>query len=778
MSANLRRLWDGVRARERVAGVVAVELAHWDGSFRESQGPGQVTSGELELTALLRQQFGNLSLELSFAARLPVPADVPALRINSAESQPSIGVVPAAGARLRPVPGSRLDPGSLVGAVLELEEPLSKQTVTRRPRRVVPFRRDELLGILVEVERVQLADDAVLLVRDDKGLVEAVLDLVGTYGHHGSVHRSSDDPTEPQLSGLPAGWALIDDVQFYAVPQNVKRLDLHVLVPLTTAQLHLSGGLKMPGRIRKWSSLRPPEIRAAVSEANEMSISLTELGEERIPLEQWTEPVTAMAIPLEGLDLADGDYEIDLAVNGTQIAITTLRLRSADTPDAISWETCTRLNYELDRSKVGSLSAVEASGDSEIIVDGLNTIGAHPGSVTNVPVRTGAGWSTERQSSGVEQPVVVLGIADPKSCVVTGAHYIDLPIWHGGKSVGQILGICRECGLKKSMPARPKWKSSEASASTPATIQFSELPSHSDLGATWDTCLDALVHVGGGTMGAFERVGSQAEGSSLFLDNFLRTLETLGQIDVHRDHLLQPSEWEANPAYLAETVKNGFVLAGAWSDHSRRSLRDGLDQQGAELVCDASENRLSSWFVRGIDADHLAEVVADREIEAYVVPDAVQRMVAALPPLSDVESGLPEVPIPDYSKATLFDVHEARWRKVPGVGVPGAYRLEQSFKTTTLWVDHEGATARRGRLGSIQLVKHLAARALGAPLLGYLESQSTLIAPMGADLPGLYGRAAALCSGRPPTVSVRTRSIGYPDVPRQVADVLNSLLAS
>ena len=107
-------------------------------------------------------------------------------------------------------------------------------------------------------------------------------------------------------------------MQLYAIPQGVQRLDLHALVPLTTAQLNLSGGLKMPGRIRKWSSLHPPEIRAAVAEAEEMSIALSQLGEERVPVATWSEPVSAMVVPLAGLGLTDGDYEIELAVNGTR----------------------------------------------------------------------------------------------------------------------------------------------------------------------------------------------------------------------------------------------------------------------------------------------------------------------------------------------------------------------------------------------------------------------------------------------------------------------------
>lgn len=777
VTANLRRLWDGGKARERIAGVVAVELAHWDGTVRDSSDTAVKSSGEVQLTALLRQQFGSRSLELSFAARLPTPMPVGFLRIESAEGKPSIGVIPAAGARLRPTPGSRLDPNSLVGAILTFEEPGSGQTVTRRPRRVVPLRKDELLGVLVEVERVQLADDALLLVKDDKTLLGDVLDVIGKYGHHGTVYGSSADAEQATLAGLPDGWALIDDVQIYAIPQSVQRLDLHALIPLTTAQLNLSGGLKMPGRIRKWSSLHPPEIRAAVAEAEEMSITLTELGEERLHLRTWTEPVSAMVVPLTDLGLMDGDYEVELAVNGGAIALSTLRLRSGDTPDAVNWATCTRLNYEVDRSQLGPLSAVEAGEDSSIVVDGLNTIGARSDTLTTVPARDGAGWSI-RRSSSFAAPVVVLGVADPKSCVVTGAHYLELPTFYGGKVTGQIQGVCKTCGLKKSLPATPRWKKAGTQTKDAPLIHFSELPSHTGLGATWDECMDALVHVGGGSIGSFERVATQAEGSSLFVDGFLRTLETMGQIDVRRDSALQPKDWEANPAYLAETPHAGFVLAGVWSSGSREALGKALLDQGGELVPERQDDQLTSWFARGVDAEALTALVDELGVEAYVVTDAVKRMMAALPPLSEVEAGLTVVPIPDYTKAALFDVHDAAWRPVPGVGVPGAYRLEQSFRTTTLWVDHRGALDRRGRVGSIQLVKHLAARASRAPLLGYLERQSMLLVPLGADLPGLYGRVAALCSGRAPVVSVKTRSIGYRDVPRWVADDLNSLLVS
>ncbi|MFM2475286.1 hypothetical protein, partial [Burkholderia cenocepacia] len=334
VSQGLATLWRSGSARDRIAGVASVELAHWDGSF----GPDEVAagvSGEVRLTSVLRQQFGRRSVELSFAARLVTSAAE--LEISSAEGRPSIGVVPAAGSRVRPRPGSQLDPDSLVGAVLELRDPATSLTAMRRPRRVVPLRRDDLLGLDVEIDSVPLAETVTLLVQDEPRLLASVLSLVESHGRRGAIHRIDAHPDGEPLAGLPAHWVLIEDVQLYAIPAGVERLELQVLVPHTSAQLTLAGGLRLPGRISKWSSLDPPEIRAAVIDAQSMSVRLWEVASERALLEHWTDEVSAMTRPLSGLELADGDYELELEVNGSVVSVRTLRLRSGDSPDVVSW---------------------------------------------------------------------------------------------------------------------------------------------------------------------------------------------------------------------------------------------------------------------------------------------------------------------------------------------------------------------------------------------------------------------------------------------------------
>ena len=778
VSNNLTRLWKSGKARERVSGVVAVELAAWDGRFRDASSDG-TRRGDLALTALIRQQFGRKAIELSFAARFPTTSACTALQVESAVGTPKVGVVPAAGGRLRPVPGTRLDPDSLVGSLLELREPDGGQNVTRRPRRLVPMRRDELLGVLAEIDRMQLADDTVLLVRDDGVLPQRVLAVLSAYGHFGKVYAAETADERTALAGMPSGWLLIDDVQLYAVPQDLKHLDLQALVPIATAQLNLAGGLKMPGLVRKWSSLFPPEIRAAVAGAEKITITLTDLGEERTELERWSVSASAIAIPLEGLELEDGDYEVELGVNGDPVSVTTLRLRSGAAPDLVSWEQAPRLNYDLHRSALAVVSAEEhEEDDSPLLVDGPNTLGVATNRPPIVAVKEGISWSKTSSSAPQQLQTIVLGNPDPTSCVVTGKHRIELPIFHGGKSRGVIEGVCGTCGIRKVYPARPRWKKSLVGASPGAQALVLDLPTHSGATIGWDACLDALIHVGGGSLGALERVATQREGSSLFVDSFLRTLEGLGHLDVRRDESLQPVGWEANPAYLAETPARGFALLGVWSTRSRRALGKALDTAGGSLECESDPETVSTWFARGISTDALTALVNQAGLEVYVIPDAVGRMLAALPPLSALEAALPEVAVPTYNKAAIFNLTDAAWRVTPGVGAPGAYRLEQSFRTRTIWVDDAGAVSRRARVGTVQLVKHMAARAAGQPLIGWLPRTETLVVPLGADLPGLYGRAAMLCSGRPPQPSRASRALGYPHVPRWAAEALTTLLAS
>lgn len=778
VSANLSRLWKG-KARERIAGVVAVELSHWDGTYRRAEVAESEKAGDLSLTALVRRRLGREGLELSFAARFGAPVAADFLNVVSADSSPKIAVIPAVGGRVRPAPGSRIDPESLVSSKVEVCDDATGQSVHRLPRRVVPMHKDELLGVYVEAERVLLAEDALVLVKDELALVNDVTKLIEANGRRGKVFAAEERQGVDRLNGLPEGWLLFTDVQIFHPPAAGGRVELHVLIPLTTARLALSGGLKLPGRVRKWSSLCPPEISAVTADTtSKISVTLERVGDDGAELDRhsWQGGGGVLVVPIERLGLSDGDFEVTFQAGGNLVAQSMLRLRSGATPDLFNWESCTRLVYELDLQPGAVMSASAMTGESELLVDGPRAVGERemPGHECEVP--TSPMWLTSKRSGVVLSRPVVLGQADPDSCLVTGKHYMRLPTWYGGKSSGHIDGVCSGCNLVKRYPAHAKMKRPVNAPTKPFVLDLDNLPKQVQAEIDNDVCLDALVHVGGGSLSSFERVATQADGSSIFVDDLMRTLEVLGHVDVRRNDHCQPVEWEISPAQLAELPDGRFLLTGAWDARRRAEFGQDVSPLGGKLDRLKGIDKVTSWVVGGLDLSGVGQVADAYEVG--VAPDAAWRLLHVLPPLSEFESSLTVVDLPTFTKAERFDVNQGAWVPTLGIVGPGAYRLAQSFRSICLWLDDDGAQRRRGRIGSVQLVKHLAARAQGRPLLAHLPKSGTLVVPLGADLPGLYGRVAALCSGQPPIASPRTRTLAYPTVPKRVADGLASLLSS
>ena len=195
------------------------------------------------------------------------------------------------------------------------------------------------------------------------------------------------------------------------------------------------------------------------------------------------------------------------------------------------------------------------------------------------------------------------------------------------------------------------------------------------------------------------------------------------------------------------------------------------------MTSERDQHGLARHFVANVSAADLADIAAAIGT-AGVVPDAAYRLVSALPALGKLEAALPRIPLPGARRVLRFHLESASWVPVPFATEPGAYRLEQAFARIDVLrtpVDVEAGTAA---LATVQLSKHLAARRAGRALLAYSPSQQVLVVPLGADLPGLYGRAAVLCGGRLPSRDEKQRLLIYHDIPQRVADALTSLLTS
>lgn len=777
ISNALRAAWDKGQARERIATVAALELEAWDGTSDDAAEPGAV-SHDVRLLASMRT-FPATSLELSLSASIAGSAPQATLTVASAVgAKPTIDLVRGPDGWLRARVLTGIDSGSLLSGLLKLEDPGSGLTLTRRPRPLIPLARDELQGTFAETERVQLGGDCMLLATDDKGLadkVERELERLARPGFQ-RINR---------LNGLPDGWVLFRDVQVMAVAGADLGAVLNPLVPIASSQLSLAGGLKLPGRIRKFSAMRPPEIRAITQNADTVAVTLTNATPDGgLPERRWESKTAALVVPLEDVGLPDGDYLIRLfegaGTDPRQQA--TLRLRSSDTVDAYMWESSARLVYDLeDPAGRGMLSATELRNDCTAFIDGA-LAGGVPAASPRRPASE-PWWVGPRPAAAARAAPAVVAQPDPSSCVVTGAHHIELPTYYGTRdkrSSNHVSGVCKHCGLVKRYPAWAPRPAGRAAKAVQLSLDVGQLPAVHSGEAGWDAALDGLMHVGGGTASSLERLASQVEESGLFLDAFLRGLIALGHIQVEYGSGLQPSRWEISPSCVAEAADGSFFLVGYWPQSLRNALSAELAARGGSLRRETQHTAGPSvWRIRRITPREMAEAAAALDAHSLVrmVPDAARTMAATLAPLSRVRGALELIPLPGARKFERFHLPSASWTEVSGVGSTGAYRLTASFRTIYLHVSPQEARDGAGRLGNAQLVKHLAALDGGKPLVSYDEGSALLSVALGADLPGMYGRAASLCSGELPVPVPSSRVSVYRQVPPDIASTINGLMS-
>lgn len=775
MSQAFKKSWQQPAAKERIAEVATLELRAWDGTSTSASGASANT--EVRLIVGLRR-FPVASLETTLSAHFPGTTGATTVTIASAVgASPTLDFEPAPGGWLRSRGLAGVDIGSLLSGLLVLEESETGAQATRRPRPLIPLRKDELLGSFIEVERVQLGENFALLVRDERRLPDRVDEALAQIARPGYARINA-------LSGLPAGWEVFRDVQVMATLTKDLAAELNPLVSIVSAQLSLAEGLKLPGRIRKFSKLQPPEIRAVTQNAETVRILLTSLdGSDNQLQHEWTSNTPALVVSLTAVGLPDGDYRIELFEGNkmTPRQQSTLRLRSGDTVDPFSWEKCERLAYNVtEPESLGVFSASLFDEDWPCFVDGPLGVGETPRPRAAALPGVRPWWNGARPETGAA-PAIETKVAtpDPKSCVVTGAHYIELPLVLKGQKDKQIPGVCKYCGLVKRFPAwAPYQKKGEAAVAPTLSLDVSQLERVSTTAISWDSAVDGLMHVGGGQISSLEMLALQVEGSTLFVDEFLRSLEALGHLQVRRDHELRPASFEVAPSYVAQLVDGNHMLVGYWPPASRIRLRDAIEARGGSLRgVRPARGGVSVWTIERLSPESTQAAASEAVKEAVTVPDAASNVIRLLPKLSDFRAALPLWPMPAARRTARFHLESSSWSEVPTAMNAGAYRLQASFRST--YVHQNAAEARAGaaRLGSAQLVKHLAALDEGRPLLAYEPEKKLLAVPLGADLPGLYGRALVLCSGRLPTPDPKQRTLIYRDVPLDVATTLNTIMS-
>lgn len=759
LSSHIVRLWRVPAARERIVDAACLELEAWDGSDLENVASRQpITS--TRLLAFLRT-FPRMSVE--FNLMLPFRTDRPEnARFKMLEGETHVPTVagPGGSTRLSGVGG--VSAASLINDELRGELGVNgSRTFGRHPKRVTPLRWEDLQGAYVEVERISLAEDSLVLARNDtRRLVEGHL---ATHARPGWLELS-DAP------GVPEGWLIYQHVQLISAPSGPTPPDLLPLAPRSRTSLTLRGGFVLPGLLRKWSVLEPPEVVAVAAGAEKIEIKVyrgTRVDQAEVLVEKpWAGELAVLA--LAGRGLTDGEYAVAMFIDGANKPASTalLRLRSAKTPQIRVEETDIRLVYSPGASPYWPLSAGPA--DWPAYVNGARTQDLRDTRDQDPRPKTMQEFAPRpRTAEPVPTAPLRVGIsAAEDSCLITGRHWFQLPpVLPGQRGKRSIEGECTMCGLVRRFAGNP-WAARKKDASTGTTAAVVDIPPViSSGGPDFEVAFDALNHVGTGTIATFERIAAQVEGSGLFADAFLRRLEVAGHIDVARDSYLHATEWAVNTPALVPVAPGRWALVGSRSQHLLDQLAERLAGIGEIITSvDAGLARVE------VTGDLPTDGVADLGVE--VVDNSTASVVAsALPKLSAVAASLKRIAVPFYRSAESWDTRSAAWRPTSTLVPVGAYRLRDFSSTYAIRSPNDVENGTIG-VGNAQIVKHVANLWANDPLVGYHSRSGSVVTPLGADLPALYGRALSLCSGRAPLEILKHRMLQYPGIPREVANII------
>jgi hypothetical protein len=300
-------------------------------------------------------------------------------------------------------------------------------------------------------------------------------------------------------------------------------------------------------------------------------------------------------------------------------------------------------------------------------------------------------------------------------------------------------------------------------------------PIREERGETDALILDALSYARAGSWSQFERLAARSDDDPWSVAETARLLSALGHVDFALDEeTLRPTAWSAGGPALVATSNGEAVLAGARCDALIAQLADAAAVAGGSHELDDQDSGPPVMRVVGLPPAALSEILAGLETPHGVISfeEALpERLVSHLPTLSSVAGGLPDLPEATIAVDRLerFNFSRSRWERVTVADAAGAYRLGGFPRRYFVLVDGQP------RLADNRLVKWIGGISEGVPMLAYDPMTQQLRVRLGAQLPGLYERAAVLCSGRSPEKLV-DGTVGYGGVRKPVADAIFALL--
>ncbi len=796
-SSSLKAIWMANRdeVRGRIAAVACQILLAWSGGGQSTSTGSFAGLIQIRASATLRTFPPPSRLQTSFL--VPWSSEEPYEEFDVLGDDGSVigmvEMVPVSPGQYGPASEDAIDASSFLGGELILSHRATGQRLVREPRRVLPMRRDDLTQSYVETERVELSEDTLVIAT--AAAADDVAAFLALTAQPGWVRQED-------LEGVPDGWVAFTGVEIVTSVAGEtfsgRKADLNLLQPIASSQATLQGGMSLPGHMRKWSSGRPPEVRAAIDRKGGLEATISCVRPLVVPTPSDRSTATdipALTWDLEAEDLPDGDYEVvvnEISTSGgpsTHVGRMRLRLRSADNPAPPEVSSIEPIGHVLD-NPLWPLTAETSPAGGEVrgAWSDPRAAGEVRADLAVPPVPAWFGGRQERRASPAAPPVehapLVVPSAAEDSCRLTGEHRWQIETVLPGRRPQLAEGYCSGCGMVRMFPTTGRRRRSprgQVVSLAPIFDVGSMQPIASQQQIDFGLGFDALCHVGGGPYPWFERIALQIEPTRLFTDVLLRTLECLGHVDVERDPLsLAPTSWAVAPPTLAQLPDGSFSLVGFRSEGAMVLIEDVVSELGASLAIKDDLEAPPVIEMRDLSDDGALELagrlteVLGREVE--VALEAAERMTSVLPPLSSVIAVLPVTGSISAGEAKWWDPTVARYVPVGDTGRPGAFQIG-TFARRYIFRREGDIGGSTALVGDARTVKYAAAFTAGLPLAGYDEECELIWCPKGAELPGLYGRAACLASGLPPRIN-DDGILEYRRVPAAIGRRIVSLLMS
>jgi hypothetical protein len=656
------------------------------------------------------------------------------------------------------------------------------------PKRLVVLAFDENTQDFKETDRIGYGQDLLVLAKADENFDIETAAFLTLHARPG--FKSSSD----QSLGVPSGWALFENVQIVQIPDTRdqdKAQKFGQLFPQNSSSLHLAGGLRLPSfRSQvKWLTKYPPEIRAVSQTSPKIRVEVSYLNptsdKEHEALASFSSDNGLIVQPLGGLGLEDGEYQIILFDKKGPVQSRQMFLRSGHTPDLASRQNAPKLAHSpsLQGPLFVFVSTITEKYEGSV-VGGFCDAGKSTFEVMSLPDQVSFYWPESHLNHEVEAPRNPIRLAHIRdaSCVYVGNHKVNLETGKPGQKT--VLGVCAQCGrvtIEVNDPREAERRKTQREQISQTRVEHKPVPIRDEdvtPRVDWSDMLSILAHCVGGTYSSLLNAIEHLESQTLTGKEMLENLEMVGVIEVQRSESGIPSLWRLTDTQLVRPYSTS-TLAFIIGYVSPRQLKTIVDECKVLEVSVTLAKSSPAIAIHSADEELLASIA--QKLNCSFVPDASVKLANSLPPLSEVVHAMAKTTLPSADSVSRFNLESGNWEQVEGLP-SGAIRIDFGSRRAFFYVNSELLGQGLGISASATTVKYLAANSSLIPLTKIRDRDESILVPLGARVPGLYGRVLALCSGSPErkiTSNATGKSMHkYANVPREIAELIARLLIS